>query len=133
MSGKINYEQLNTGFNFAPSSFKLDAKTVSVFLKATDDSNAEYQNMFAPPMAVAALTMKAMADSFDLLPGTVHVSQQLDFINYAIIGETLTSYASVIRKIARGKFHMLTIGVKVLNQKQDTIISGEIGFILPFN
>ena len=130
---KIKYENLTTGFNFAPSAFKVDAKTVALYLKATDDHNAEYEDKLIPPMAIAAMAMKAMAERFDLLPGTVHVSQQLEFLNTASIDETLTSYAGVARKIVRGKFHMLTISIKVLNQQQETVITGEIGFILPLN
>jgi len=130
---KIKYENLTTGFSFTPSTFKMDAETAALYLKATDDHNPEYEGKLVPPMAIAALAMKSMAEKFDLLPGTVHVSQQLEFLNTASIDETLTSYASVARKVARGKFHMLTIGIKVLNQQQETVITGEIGFILPLN
>jgi len=84
-------------------------------------------------MAVAALAMMAMSEKFELLPGTVHVSQQLDFMNIVEIDDTLTSYCRVSRKVARGKFQMLTIGIKVLNQRQDNVLAGEIGFILPMN
>ena len=130
---KIKYEQLTTGFEFAPSIITMDSKTVKSYIEATEDNSTVYQNKIVPPMAIAALAMTAMAGSFELLPGTVHVSQQLEFLNTVNINETLTCYASVSRKVARGKFHMLTIGIKVLNRRQDTVITGEIGFILPLN
>lgn len=130
---KIQYEELNTGFEFAPSIFKMDSKTVRSYIEATEDTQALYQDNIVPPMAVVALAMTAMSVKFDLLPGTVHVSQQLDFMNIVNINDTLTSFAHVSRKIARGKFHMLTIGIRVVNQRQDNVLTGEIGFILPLN
>jgi len=131
---KIEYEKLTTGYEFPPSGFTLDSTVVEAYLKAVEDNNPLYaENRIVPPMAVVALAMAAMSQSLLLPPGTVHVSQELGFNRTVNIGETLTSYASVNRKVARGKFHMLSIGIKVENQKQETVITGETGFILPFD
>ena len=66
-------------------------------------------------------------------PGAIHVSQDLQFLSLIGIDETLTSHARVNRKVERGKFHMLTIGIDVKNQKQITVLSGETSFILPLS
>jgi hypothetical protein len=131
MENKIEYKQLITGFEFSPSTFQTDAGTVAAYLKATEDNNSIYVDKVVPSMAVAALAMKAMADKFVLLPGTVHVSQQLDFLKTVNTGEMLTSFAKVSRKVERGKFHMLNIGIKVVNANKETVMTGETGFILP--
>lgn len=128
---RVKYEQLADGFQFSPSTITIDPKTVFQYLKATEDENGIYDNTFIPPMAVTALAMASMAEKFELLPGTVHVSQQLEFLKTVKINETLTSYVGVNRKVARGKFHMLNMGIKVDNDKNETVITGEIGFILP--
>ena len=133
MVEKIAYSQLTTGFEFAPSVFTLDAGTVSAYLRATEDKNKLYQNRIVPPMAIVALAMAAMAERFILLPGTVHVSQQIEFVSAVEVGETLTSHAKVNRKIARGKFHMLNVGINVANSKTQPVITGEVGFILPLS
>jgi acyl dehydratase len=130
---KIKYEELNTGFEFTPSTFKMDAKTVKSYIEATEDRNIINQPDIVPPMAVAALAMMAMSGKFELLPGTVHVSQQLEFKNKVNVDDTLSCYSRVSRKVARGKFHILTIGIKVNNQRQEDVLTGEIGFILPIN
>jgi acyl dehydratase len=64
-------------------------------------------------------------------PGAVHVSQDLQFLSPVGFDETLTSYAKVNRKVERSKIHMLSIGIKVMNQKQQSVLSGETSFILP--
>jgi len=131
---KIKYEQLNTGFEFTPSVIKIDEQTVAAYKKAVEiDDPLFKERQIVPPMAIAALAMRAMAERFELLPGTVHTSQQLEFLNTVDIGETLTSLARVNRKIVRGKFHMLNIGIKVVNQKEIPVLTGEIGFILPLS
>ncbi len=129
---KVEYEKLASGYEFAPASFRIDNERVKAFLDAVDDRNRIYEEYeIIPPMAVAALAMTAMSSGLTLPPGAIHVSQNLEFINAVGIGEKLTSHARVNRKVERGKFHMLTIGINVLNQRKETVLSGETGFILP--
>jgi acyl dehydratase len=129
---KINYEKLATGYQFAPSSFRLDSQRVRAYLKAVEDHNSVYaEQQIVPPMAIAALAMAAMFSGLDLPPGAIHVSQSLEFVGLVRVGEELTSYARVSRKTERGKFHLLTIGIDVLNKNKVTVLSGETSFILP--
>jgi acyl dehydratase len=127
---KISYEQLTTGFTFPPSQFEIDARTVKDYLQAVGGDFGIYDGI-VPPMAIAALAMAAMGESFELLPGTVHVTQELEFTSSIKIGEILTSYAKVNRKVIRGKFHMLTVGINVVDRNNETVVTGETGFILP--
>jgi acyl dehydratase len=129
---KVTYGELATGYAFAPADFRLDSEGVSAYLKAVGDKNPVYQEKnIVPPMAIAALAMAAMAAGLALPPGAIHVSQTLEFKHTVRPGQKLTSLASVKRKIERGKFHMLTIGIDVQNQQKTTVLSGETGFILP--
>ena len=128
----IDYEKLTTGYEFAPASLRLDNERVTKYLHAIEDQNYIYKEEgVVPPMSIAALAMAAMSLSMNLPGGAVHISQNLEFNNAARIGETLTSYARVVRKLARGKFHMVTIGISVLNQHQVTVLAGETCFMLP--
>ena len=129
---KIDYGELITGYEFAPTSFRPDGEMVTAYLSAIEGDKRIYEeNKIVPPMAVAALAMAEMSASISLLSGTIHVSQELQFLGTVGINEPLTSYARVNRKVERGKFHMLTIGINVLNQKQATVLTGETSFILP--
>ncbi len=101
------------------------------YLKATGDNNTYTEEKIAPPMLIAALAMSAMSANLEMPPGSVHVSQELEFNNIANIDEILISYARVKRKMERGQLHMLTISIDVENQKKNTVMSGETSFILP--
>jgi len=131
MINKIKYEKLAVGLEFPPSYFSVDFNTLSAYLKATEDSSELYDEGIVPPMAIAALAMKALMGQFEILPGTVHTSQQLTFLNIARVGEKLISIAKVTRKIARGKFHMFSISINVQKENGEIVITGELGFVLP--
>jgi hypothetical protein len=129
---KIEYEKLSTGYEFPPAGFRLDGEKVAAYLNAVEDHNRIYEEQqVVPPMAITALAMAALSAAMVLPPGSIHVSQTLEFVRAVSIGEELTSHARVNRKVERGKFHMLNIGINVVNRQKTTVLSGETGFILP--
>lgn len=131
---KIEYEKLTVGYEFAPAEFQLDEERVTDYLWAVSDDTSIYEeNGVVPPMAIAALAMAALSTGMVLPDGTIHVSQDLEFSELASIGEKLTSHARVNRKVERGKFHILNIGINVTNQENTKVITGETSFILPLS
>ena len=129
---KVEYKQLEAGYEFPPCSYKLDSSMVAMYLKAVEDTSSLYQDTeLVPPMAVAAYAMAALSESISLPSGTIHVSQELEFIDTVSIKDTITSYAKVSRKQSRGKFHLLTIELNVFNQRQKAVLAGKTSFILP--
>ena len=129
---KIKYSQLEAGYEFPPSSYKLDTSIVSTYLKAVEDTSRLYQDTeFVPPMVVAAYAMAALSQGICLPPGAIHVSQELEFIGTVSVNESLISCARVSRKQSRGKFHLLAIDLNVFNQNQKVVLAGKTSFILP--
>lgn len=129
---KIEFSQLEIGYKFPPSSYKLDSLTVATYLKAVEDTSRLYQDTeLVPPLAVAAYAMKALSEGISLPPGAIHISQELEFIDTVSINDTLTSYATVSRKQSRGKFHLLAIDLNVSNQRQKAVLAGKTSFMLP--
>jgi len=129
---KIEYSQLETGYEFAPSTHKLGASVLSTYLKAVEDTSSLYQDTnLVPPMAIAASAMAALSRGICLPPGAIHISQELEFIDTMSVDDSLTSYAKVSRKWSRGKFHFLDIAINVCNQNQRTVLTGKTSFILP--
>ena len=129
---KIEYSQLEAGYEFPPSSYKLDNSIVATYLKAVEDMSSLYQDTgLIPPMVIAAYAMAALSEGICLPPGAIHVSQEFEFINTANINDTFVSYARVSRKQRRGKFHLLVIDLNVSNQKQKAVLAGKTSFILP--
>ena len=131
---KTDYGELTTGYEFTPVVLRPDGETVAAYLSAIEGDKRIYEeDKLVPPMAVAALAMAAMSTGLSLPPGAIHVSQEFQFLSTVSINETLTSLARVNRRVERGKFHMLTVGINVLNQKQMTVLTGETSFILPLS
>ncbi|MBI2979561.1 MAG: MaoC family dehydratase N-terminal domain-containing protein [Chloroflexi bacterium] len=129
---KLEYNQLETGYDFPPSSYQLDSAVVVAYLEAVGETSRLYRDSgLVPPLAVAARAMAALSDGMRLPPGTIHVSQELEFLSAVNVKDTLTSRARVSRKQSRGKFHMLNIDLNVFNQKQQAVLSGKTSFILP--
>lgn len=129
---KIEYSQLEAGYEFSPSRYKLDYSSVAAYLRAVEDASSLYQDTeLVPPMAIAAYAMAALSESISLPSGTIHASQELEFISTVNINDTLTSYARVSRQQSRGKFHLLSINFNVFNQRQQAVLAGKTSFILP--
>ena len=129
---KVEYSQLETGYEFPPSRYKVDYSSVAAYLRAVEDSSSLYQDTeLVPPMAIAAYAMAALSESISLPSGTIHASQELEFIGTVDINDTLTSYARVSRQQSRGKFHLLSINFNVFNQRQQAVLAGKTSFILP--
>jgi len=129
---KIEYQDLKAGQEFPPTSFQVDSITVADYLKAVAEDNVMYQNTgLVPPMAVAALSLKALISAISMPPGTIHVSQEFEFMAAVSTQDTLTSQATVSRIQERGKLHLITVAVSVLNQENKPVLAGKTGFILP--
>ena len=129
---KVGYSQLEVGYQFPPSSYKLDSSIVATYLKAIEETGSLYQDSeLVPPMAVAAYAMAVLSESISLPPGTIHVSQEFEFIDTVTTKDTVTSYATVNRRQDRGRLHLLTVDLNVFNQDRQKIAAGKTGFVLP--
>jgi hypothetical protein len=131
---KLEYQDLKEGQEFPPASFQVDAATVADYLKAVEEDNIIYENTeLVPPMAVAALSLKALINAISMPPGTIHVSQEFEFTDTVNTQDTLTSLARVGRVQERGKLHLITVETSVLNQESKPVLAGKTGFILPLS
>ena len=130
---KIDYSELNEGYEFPQTSFRLDSATVSAYLTAVGESSTLYLNTsLVPPMAAIALAMAALSKSISLPEGAIHISQELEFHHIISLKDTITSSAKVTKKLKSSKFHLLTIELHLLNQDKVEVLWGQTEFILPF-
>ena len=123
----IKIEQLVTGYEFPSSSYELKTSVIARYLEAVGGSNRqnELAGEFVPPMAVAAYTMTAVAQSMALPPGTIHASQELEFLKLVPVGASINCQGRVAQKVDRGRLHMLVIELEALNQQQERVIHGQ--------
>ena len=129
---KMSYQDLKTGQEFPPATFQVDSTTVADYLKAIEENNCIYQfTGLLPPMAMAALALKALINAISMPPGTVHVSQEFEFTDTVSTQDVLTGHATVSRIQERGKLHLMTVDISVVNQENRPVLAGKTGFILP--
>ena len=129
---KIEYFQLTVGFEFPPQSYCMEAGLASLYLEATRDSSELFRSgKMVPPMAVTAYAMKALSEAVTLPSGTIHVSQELDFLKTVKIGDTINCRSKVSRKVDRGGMRLMNIDIVVTNQNAEIVLTGKVGFILP--
>jgi acyl dehydratase len=131
---KVEFNQLFVGFEFPSQSYTFDSSVVSKYLEATRESNELYLGTgLLPPMLVAAYSMAALSKSISMPPGTIHVTQEFDFLSPVHVGDTITCCSKVSRKQDRGGLHLMNTDISVTNQNQTKVLTGRIGFILPEN
>ena len=83
---KIEYRQIEAGYEFPPASYKLDSSMVAAYLKATGETSRLFQHTgLVPPMAIAACAMAALSERISIPPGTIHVSQKIEFIEWVCL------------------------------------------------
>ena len=122
-----SYEELTPGYEFPPASYELSISLISKYLKAVDSRS----DGFVPPLAIAAYAMTAVSKSLILPPGSIHASQELEFLKLVPIGTRVNCKAKVARKLTRGQMRMLTLELNVWDESGDMAQSGKATVILP--
>jgi len=136
---KVQCDQLDTGYEFSPASYDLDAATISKYLEAVGESGSLYWQSdnpkaltgLVPPMAITTYAMTMLLQRLSLPPGSIHVTQEVEFLKAIEVGTRITCHAKVSRKWERGKFHLLAIDLSILEQSKELVQSGKVSFILP--
>ena len=129
---RIEYYQLYAGFEFPPQSYILDSTSVSLYLEATEDKDSLFlEGTLVPPMAVTAMAMSSLSQAVTMPSGTIHVSQELDFLKPGEVGSTITCSSKVSRKVDRGGLRLMNIDITVLDRSGEKVLTGRVGFVLP--
>jgi acyl dehydratase len=129
----VKIEQLDVGYEFPPSSYELDPLVIAKYLDAV--GRPSERNSPAPgsvsPMAVAAYTMKAVMESFALPPGSIHASQEFEFLKLVPVRTTIDCHGRIVQKVNRGQLHLLVIELEALNQDRERVLSGRATLVVP--
>ena len=129
---KLDFNSLETGFEFPSSSYRLDRVLVDKYIQAVSETSDLFTGtQLVPPSAVAAYAQAALLEHIDLLAGTIHVSQDLEFLGRVSIGDEIITSARVSRKQERGKMRILNIELEVTNRNSEVVMKGKNSFILP--
>jgi len=123
----LSFAELSPGYEFPSFTYELDNAIINKYLKAVDSPVCEH----IPPLAIAAYAMNSMTQSITLPPGSIHASQEFEFLQPVPIGAKITCRAKVVRKLVRSSMNMLVLDVSVFNEKDEKVQSGKTTIVLP--
>ena len=131
----VDYSKLAPGQRISDQNYTLDADAVSNYTEAVGDrsrlrKSADGRDL-APPMAVAALSLRGVVRDLDIPGGTLHVGQELSFIEVVPIGETLACRATLSQNSVRGGWRFMVVQLEVADSKGRMVMAGKSTITLP--
>ncbi|MGH9202486.1 MAG: MaoC/PaaZ C-terminal domain-containing protein [Vicinamibacterales bacterium] len=122
---------LPKGHEFSLSAFDLSQAWVADYVAAVEDEAISALGDFVPPMATAALSIRALLKSAALPAGTIHLGQDLNFVNAASAGERLTVAARVASRGERRDWVLMAVELDVRGQTDASITTGRATVTFP--
>ena len=105
---------LEKGYEFPATSVDLSDQWVDAYIASVEDeAMAALDGGFVPPMAIAALAIRALLEHSSLPPGSLHAGQELAFIAPVRRGETLTVAARIASRGERAGWVLMGVELRV--------------------
>ena len=126
-----HFTQLPAGYEFPPITLKLSKPHISKYLVAIDDSIDFLKSGLVPPLILAACANTALSKSFTAPPGTIHVSQDFEFLKTVAIGDSVNCRGVIAQKLNRGRLNLIVLEINILNQNSDKVLRGKATITVP--
>jgi acyl dehydratase len=127
----VDYSALVTGQTVSRQVSVLDVETVSRYVAAVDDGSSIAGSEFVPPMAVAALSVRGVVNDLRIPGGTLHLGQEIEFVDPVRVGETITCVAELSQNSLRGGSRILVVGLSVTADGGRTVMTGKSTIAVP--
>lgn len=128
----VNLESLPKGYHFPPSSFELSPDWVEEYRAAVEDgATACLDRGLVPPMAAAALAIRALIQGARLPPGAIHVGQELSFLRPLRIGGRVTVQAQVANRGERQGWILMSIDLRAEDEASRPVMTGRATVTMP--
>lgn len=124
---------LAKGYAFPTATLTLSRDDIDAYLDATGDAafRALAASGKAPPLAAAALALRALLGSFDLPAGAVHTGEELEFVRPAAAGEPLRCESTVTHASDRQGYRFATIEQRVLDGAGQAVLVARAALMAP--
>ena len=128
----MDYSQLKAGQQLTSRTFALEREAVAAYISAVEDTSLLYADgLWTPPTTVAALGLKGILEELEIPGGTVHLGQELEFLEAVGIGETLTCNAAIAQNSVRGQWRFLYVAVEVNAGNGRPVLKGRSTIMVP--
>lgn len=127
---------LEKGHRFAATSFVLEDEVVASYLEAVEDqalprlAQAEGK-AWAPPMAVAALALRSLMEEMALPAGSIHASQEFEFMRAVETGEPITCRAWLGHRSQRAGWWVLAVEMEGTDGSERPVLAGRSTVMVP--
>ncbi len=119
------------GHRFPATEFDLSPEWVQGYVAAVEDAAIGAHEGLVPPMAVAALSIRALLENAMLPPGAVHLGQELAFLRKVRVGERLRADAEVISRGERQGWVLMAVGLVASAADGGQVMSGRATVTFP--
>lgn len=134
----IDYSLLSTGETISKRTYLIDLESVTKYRNAVQDNvpsenqgESSTANNFAPPMSIAALSLKGVVNDLKIPGGTLHTSQEINFLSKVPIGETLDCTATLNSNSVRAEWRFMVVSLVVYDSKRNTVMTGKSTIVIP--
>jgi len=126
-----SFEELTVGSEFPSVSYELSESVIAKYLEAVAGKQHFLASGVVPPLAIAAYAMTALSQSFSVPPGSIHASQEFEFLKLVPIGSTISCGGKIVQKVQRGKLYLVALEINALNQDKEKVLSGKATIVVP--
>jgi hypothetical protein len=130
-SSPLSFKQLPVGFEFPPTSYELTETAIVKYLEAVGEETDFLTSGIVPPLAIAACALTALSQSFTVPPGSIHASQELEFLKMVPIGASVSCGGKIAQKLERGSLNLVILEINVLNKAGEKVLTGKATIAAP--
>jgi acyl dehydratase len=127
----ISFKELAVGYEFPATNYELSKPLIAKYLEAVGGQQYFLTSGVVPPLAIAAYAMTALSQSFSVPPGSIHASQEFEFLKLVPIGSTVSCGGKIVQKVQRGRLYLVVLEINALNQDKEKVLSGKATIAVP--
>ena len=131
INSPASLKELPIGYQFSPIRYELTKSVVAKYLDAVGERQDFLKSGIVPPLAIAACAMTALSQSFVVPPGSIHASQDLEFLKVVPVGATISCGGKIAHKLERGRLNLVSIEISALDQGEEEVLVGKATIAIP--
>lgn len=123
---------LTRGHVFPSIALDLSLEWVREYTQSVEDAAiGRLGGDFVPPMALAALSIRALLEHAGLPPGAVHVGQELSFHRPVRAGSRLRAAAEIVSRGERQGWVLMGVQMQVQDEGSEPVMTGRATVTFP--
>jgi len=122
---------LPKGHQFPATAFELSPDWVNEYAASVEDRATSALGDFVPPMALAALSIRALLESAALPAGAIHLGQEVTFLRAVRRGEKLTARARITSRGERQGWVLMGVELTASDERSEPVMTGRATVTFP--